>query len=56
MDKTYQRIIDVSQEFHEQLESYLQADERFTANEDPESPYVLITPSGKKLLFRNKQQ
>jgi hypothetical protein len=51
----YTRRIVVSREWFEQLEAYLQADERCTNSKDnskdPAWPLLLVTPYGKTLEF-----
>jgi hypothetical protein len=47
----YTRRIVVSREWFEQLEAYLQADERTTDTSDPAWPLLLVTPYGKTLEF-----
>lgn len=47
----YARTVIVSREWFDQLEAYLQADERF-ANTSESWALILVTPSGKTLRFQ----
>jgi hypothetical protein len=45
------RRIEVPPDWLDQLEGFLQADERAVAKEDPAFALVLLTPWGKTLVF-----